>query len=69
MYLSHIDQDLYRTSLDSSSAGGFVFGKYKEELLFEIKDHRMDQMVPENTTKKSVERLTALVSMILSYVF
>jgi len=42
---------IYRTFLDSSSAGGFVFGKYKEELLFEIKDHQMDQMVPEDTTK------------------
>ncbi len=60
MSLSRVAQDLYPTFSGNSSAGGFVCGVGKEELLW---------VVLENTMKKSVERLTALVSMTLSCVF
>jgi len=39
MSLYQIAQDLYSIISDSSSAGGFVSGEGKEELLCEFKDH------------------------------
>lgn len=73
MSLSQVARDFYRTFLDSSSAGGFVSGKGKEdrqsyihELLCEFKNHK------DGARKFNEgichERLTAVVSVTINFI-